>query len=138
MPNSTPEDQRREFVEGFNDTMVKIWREKMSFLNIIRTFTLYRSFQTTYTIYDSQVTQAHFSLEYRDYGDYVERGTGRETPRGNPGDIGRSKVRKPRPWRTRKYHASVFRIRDFFTESLHLDFVHIVDILSSPSAPPPP
>jgi len=47
------------------------------------------------------------------YGLWQDYGTGRETPRGNSGDIGRPKKRKRRRWFSRKYYASVMRLKEF-------------------------
>lgn len=51
--------------------------------------------------------------------------TGRETPRGNPGDIGRAKKRKKRSWFARKYYGSVMIIRDFMADNLALEFTGV-------------
>lgn len=60
--------------------------------------------------------------KFLDYGVYQDRGTGRETPRGNPGDIGRAKVRERRPWLSKKFYSSYCRIRDFFADNLGREF----------------
>jgi hypothetical protein len=61
-----------------------------------------------------------------EYGLWQDYGTGRETPRGNSGDIGRDKVRQRRRWFSRKYYASVMNLRDFFAENLGKEYQGIL------------
>lgn len=122
---SDPIESRRRYVDAFNSTLVKIWQEKLALLKIIDTGALFRSFATAYAIHDSEVTQVMMHLEFHEYGTYADRGTGRETPRGNPGDIGRAKVRRPRPWINKKYYASLYNLRDFYIQSLNQSVVAI-------------
>ena len=60
------------------------------------------------------------------YGLWQDYGTGRETPRGNSGDIGRTKVRQRRKWFSRKYYASVMNIKEFYEENIGKDFAGIM------------
>ena len=53
-------------------------------------------------------------------------GTGRETPRGNSGDLGRAKKRQRRRWFSRKYYASVMRLKEFYEENIGREFCGIV------------
>ena len=52
--------------------------------------------------------------------------TGRETPRGNPGDIGRTKRRQRRKWFSAKYYASVMRIKEFYEDNIGRSFTGIL------------
>lgn len=52
------------------------------------------------------------------YGVFVDAGTGSNTPRGNPGDIGRDNPRRRRRWFSRKHYASVMNLREFFAANL--------------------
>ena len=60
------------------------------------------------------------------YGLWQDYGTGRETPRGNSGDLGRAKKRKRRRWFSRKYYASVMRLKEFYEENLGKQFCGII------------
>ena len=64
--------------------------------------------------------------EFLEYGLWQDYGVGRETPRGNSGDIGRAKVRQRRPWFSKRYYASVLNLRDFFGENLGREFQGIM------------
>ncbi len=50
------------------------------------------------------------------YGLWQDYGTGRETPRGNSGDLGRAKKRQRRRWFSRKYYASVMNLKNIGAE----------------------
>ena len=60
------------------------------------------------------------------YGLWQNYGTGRETPRGNSGDLGRAKKRQRRRWFSRKYYASVMRLKEFYEENIGKDFAGIM------------
>jgi len=62
-------------------------------------------------------------MQYSLWQDY---GTGRETPRGNSGDIGRTKVRQRRKWFSRKYYASVMNIKEFYEDNIGHQFCGII------------
>ena len=60
------------------------------------------------------------------YGLWQDYGTGRETLRGNSGDLGRAKRRQRRRWFSRKYYASVMRLKEFYEENIGKDFAGIM------------
>ena len=60
------------------------------------------------------------------YGLWQDYGTGRETPRGNSGDLGRAKKRQRRRWFSRKYYASVMRLKEFYEENVGEAFAGIM------------
>lgn len=122
--NSTVQakQERRKYISAFNDTMIKIWKEQITLLGVIDTGMLLGSTHAISMKMDSNATEAELSQEFREYGLWQDYGVGRETPRGNSGDIGRAKKRKRRRWFSRKYFASVFNIRDFMADSLGREF----------------
>lgn len=71
-------------------------------------------------------TDVRFELAFPYYGIYVDAGTGREVPLGNPGDIGRQKVRKPKPWFSPKHYLSVMNLRDFYADNLGLRIINVM------------
>ncbi len=119
-------EARRKFVNAFNSTMVKIWKERIILLGVIDSGALYRSVVETKLIQNEDASQVMFEQEFLTYGLWQDYGTGRETPRGNPGDIGRPKVRKARRWLIPKYYASVMNLREFFCESLSLQYLAMI------------
>ena len=77
----------------------------------------------------ARLTGAEVAVHFREADARVifqNYGTGKETPRGNPGDIGRSKVRQARRWFDKKYYGSVMNLRDFLGESLSQQYIGIV------------
>lgn len=122
---------RRQYAEAFDYTMIRIWRDRLRKLRVKRSGELYDSVARNFRmIADSEATSLRFAFGFRLYGIFVERGTGRETFRGNNGDIGRPKVRRARPWMSRKYMRSVLNIRDFMAESLAMEAVNVVGSIS--------
>ena len=120
-------DERMKFVAAFNDTMVKIWKERITLLDVIDTRTLLNSpislgYKADGRLVDVQLTQA-----FREYGLWQDYGTGKEVPRGNPGDIGRTKVRQRRRWFSTKYYASFMNLKEFYAENLGKEFIGILN-----------
>lgn len=110
-------ESRRKFVSGFNSTMVKIWTERIALLEVFDSGGLYHSVRQLSSVMNADVSDFKLEQAFRTYGLWQNYGVGKETPRGNPGDIGRAKVRKPRHWFDRKYFGSVYKLRDVITDS---------------------
>ena len=62
-------------------------------------------------------------LQYRLWQD---NGTDRETPRGSSGNLSRTKKRQRRSWFSRKYYASVMRMKEFYEENIGEAFAGIM------------
>ena len=118
--------EREKYVLAFNDTMLKIWREQITLLGVIDTGRLLSSLSAMPVHADGRFYEFSLSQAFLEYGLWQDFGTGREIPRGNPGDIGRDRKRQPRPWFSRKYYASVMNIREFMAESIGEEFVGII------------
>lgn len=116
-------EARRKFVEAWNKTMIDIWQEKIFKYKIYDTGNLYRSPLALAIRADGRFYDITLSQTFLEYGIWQDLGTGREVPIGNPGDIGRDKVRQRRPWFSPKYYSSVMNLRDFYAESLGHEFV---------------
>lgn len=118
--------ERQKYVQAFNTTMLKIWREQIILLGAIDTGALYRSVVAVGMKADGKFTSISLSQKFNLYGLYVDYGTGSNTPRGNPGDIGKANARKRKRWFSRKYFASVMNIREFFADNLGKDLADTV------------
>lgn len=125
-------EERRKYVMAFNNTMVKIWREKIALLGAVDTGALYRSTVGVSMTADGKFIDITLSQAFNTYGLFVDYGTGRNTPRGNSGDIGRANGRKRKRWFSRKYFASVMNIREFFADSLGKEFCRAVSNALNP------
>lgn len=121
-------EQRRKYVLAFNATMIQIWKERIQLLGVIDTGQLLSSLNGLQVVENSEGKFLDFSLsqEFRVYGIWQDKGVGKETYRGNDGDIGRDKVRKARPWFSRKYYASLLNLRDFISDNVGLDALNII------------
>ena len=125
------QDAREKYVMAFNKTMVTIWQEQITLLGVIDTGALLHSVTALSVDADGRFVNVHLSQAFLEYGLWQDYGTGKEVPRGNGGDIGRTKVRERRQWFSRKYYASVMNIRDFYGESLGQEFCGVLsDALS--------
>lgn len=119
-------EARQKFVNAFNATMIQIWKEQITLLNVIDTGRLLRSPLTLPVRADGTFTELSLSQAFLEYGLWQDFGTGKETPRGNSGDIGREKRRKEKKWFSTKYYASVMNLKDFLAESIGEEFVGLV------------
>jgi hypothetical protein len=120
------QEEREKYVLAFNDTMIKIWQEQITLLEVIDTGQLLASPRSLPVRADGRFFEVGFSQTFLEYGLWQDYGTGKETPRGNSGDIGREKKRQRRRWFSKKYYASVMNIRDFFADNLGKEFQGII------------
>ena len=145
------QQEREKFVTAFNDTMLRIWQEQITLLGIIDTGALLASPKALPVRADGRFFEVGLSQSFLEYGLWQDYGTGRETPRkprakgelahtsaeaqpglrlrnprGNPGDLGRAKKRKRRRWFSRKYYASVMRLKEFYEENVGREFCGIM------------
>ena len=118
--------ERQKYVNAFNSTMIKIWKDQITLLNVIDTGALYRSVVALGTHADGKYYSVTLSQSFNLYGIYVDRGTGRNTPLGNGGDIGRANLRRRKQWFSRKHYASVMNIREFYADNLGKESANVV------------
>ena len=120
------QEARQKYIEAFNSTMIQIWQERITLLDVIDTSALLHSPISLPVKADGRFFEVSLSQEFLEYGLWQDYGVGKETPRGNSGDIGRKKVRKRRPWFSKKYYASVMNLRDFLGENIGKEFQGII------------
>ena len=132
MPTTAPltaaqaQDARQKYILAFNATMLEIWKERITLLEVIDTGLLLRSPLALPVKADGRFFEVTLSQAFLEYGLWQDYGVGRETPRGNSGDIGRRKVRQRRPWFSKKYYASVLNLRDFLGENIGQEFKGVI------------
>lgn len=117
---------RQKFVNAFNKTMIQIWQEQITLLDVIDTGRLLKSPISFPVTADGRFLEVSLSQAFLEYGLWQDYGTGKETPRGNTGDIGRTKRRQAKKWFSRKYYSSVMNLKDFMAESIGDEFKGIV------------
>lgn len=118
--------EREKYIKAWNETMLRIWQERITLLEVIDTGKLLASPVAMPVRADGRFVEVTLSQEFLEYGLWQDYGVGRETPRGNSGDIGRAKVRQRRPWFSKRYYASVMNLRDFFGDNLGREFQGIM------------
>ena len=116
-------EERKKFVLAFNDTMVKIWKERITLLDVIDTGTLLNSVVGVRCNADGKFLQIELSQAFRTYGIWQDRGVGKELARGNPGDIGRDKMRVAKRWFSLKYFASFYNLKEFLADNVGRQFL---------------
>lgn len=132
MPTTAPltaaqaQDARQKYILAFNATMLEIWKERITLLEVIDTGLLLRSPLALPVKADGRFFEVTLSQAFLEYGLWQDYGVGRETPRGNSGDIGRCKIRQRRPWFSKKYYASVLNLRDFLGENIGQEFQGVI------------
>ena len=130
MPTTTnhpdPQSEREKFITAFNTTMIRIWQEQITLLDVIDTGRLLQSPVSVRVQADGRFYECSLSQAFLEYGLWQDFGTGKETPRGNSGDLGRTKRRVAKKWFSRKYYASVMNLRDFMADNIGHEFVGIV------------
>ena len=119
-------EERRKWVTAFNDTMLRIWQEQITLLGVIDTGALLASPKALPLRADGRFMEVGLSQAFLEYGLWQDYGTGRETPRGNSGDLGRAKCRQRRRWFSRKYYASVMNLKEFYEENIGREFLGVV------------
>ena len=124
--HTDPQSEREKYVLAFNDTMLKIWQEQITLLDVIDTGHLLNSVKALPVRADGRFVEIGLSQLFTEYGLWQDFGTGKEIPRGNHGDIGHEKKRIAKKWFSKKYYASVMNIRDFLSENLAEEFTGIV------------
>ena len=120
------QEEREKYIKAWNETMLRIWQERITLLEVIDTGRLLASPVAMPVRADGRFVEVTLSQEFLEYGLWQDYGVGRETPRGNCGDIGRAKVRQRRPWFSKRYYASVLNLRDFFGDNLGREFQGIM------------
>ena len=120
------QEEREKYIKAWNETMLRIWQERITLLEVIDTGRLLASPVAMPVRADGRFVEVTLSQEFLEYGLWQDYGVGRETPRGNSGDLGHAKVRQRRPWFSKRYYASVLNLRDFFGENLGREFQGIM------------
>ena len=119
-------EERRKWVTAFNDTMLRIWQEQITLLDVIDTGALLASPKALPLRADGRFMELGLSQTFLEYGLWQDYGTGRETPRGNSGDLGRAKKRQRRRWFSRKYYASVMNLKEFLESNIGAEFCGVM------------
>ncbi len=119
--------EREKFVSAFNTTMIKIWRERITLLDVIDTGRLLSSPLSLGFTGDGRLMDVSLTQAFREYGLWQDYGTGKETPRGNNGDLGRPKRRQKKKWFSIKHYASYMNLKEFYQDNIGREFIGIIN-----------
>lgn len=119
-------EQRRKYIQSFNANMLKIWRERIALLGVVRTGALYNSVISFKLLSNADSSDVEFEWGFLEYGIYQDNGTGREVAVGNPGDIGRPKLRQRRRWMSKAFYSSSMNLKEFMAESVGLEAMQVI------------
>lgn len=118
--------ERQRYVKAFNDTMVQIWKEKIILLGARDTDALLNSVVGVRMDADGKFLTVELEQAFNVYGIFVNYGVGKEVYRGNPGDIGRDKIRKEKKWFSVKYYASMKNMEEFYANNVGKDLADTI------------
>ena len=82
------QQEREKYVMAFNKTMIDIWKERLTLLDVRDTDRLLHSPASLSVRHDGRFFEVQLSQEFLEYGLWQDYGVGRETPRGNSGMLG--------------------------------------------------
>lgn len=139
-------EQRKKYVEAWNETMVNIWQDRIMALgvyNIHRTPKhandphLYDQLKFFPVTSDGEYMEFTLSHQFLEYGLYQDFGTGWEKWKGNPGDykayrpgaeilIDHKKERERRKWFSPAYYRSCMNIKEFMSVSIGREFAGVI------------
>lgn len=119
-------ETREKYVRAWNEMMLDIWKERITLLDVRDTDSLLRSPLAMPVQADGRFFELSLTQHFLEYGLWQDYGVGAETPRGNSGDIGRTKIRQRRPWFSKAYYASVMNLKDFLAESVGREFQGLI------------
>ena len=75
-PHKNPEAEREKYVLAFNETMVRIWQEQITLLDVIDTGRLLKSVKALPVRADGRFIEIGLSQAFLEYGLWQDYGTG--------------------------------------------------------------
>lgn len=125
--NGTDKQREREkYIRSWNNTMINIWKDRITKLNVLDTGALYNSVVSLSLKADDKFTEITLAQAFNRYGIYVDFGVGRNTFRGNVGNLEGGNPRQRKKWFSTKYYASVMRLKEFLADNLGKDMADTV------------
>lgn len=103
---------KEQFYAAWADVVVKMWMGKIVMLDVWDEGTLYDSFRN-HVLNQSGGNVELIRFIFRQYGIYADMGVGRDTPKGNEGDIGKDKKREEKPWYSSVFYREVHKLAEF-------------------------
>lgn len=133
---------REKYVDAWNDTLLTMWREQITHLEVLDTHALLDSLTILPVKYDSDYAEMSISQEFKEYGIWQDYGVGKEVPRPDrhdaykyrekssdgryAGKLLREKIRDRRPWFSRKYFQSVMSMKEFLADHWGREYCRLI------------
>lgn len=109
-------------IEAWADVVIKMWQNKIIELNVIDKGYLLQSF-INHVVRQAGGNTEKIDFMFRKYGIFADMGVGKETKRGNSGDLSGITVtnwkgkqalkRVPKPWYSRVFFREVSKLREY-------------------------
>lgn len=100
-------------IEAWSDILIKIWRNKITELDIGNSGELFDSFTAT-VISNSGGSPARVDFAFNYYGRFVDMGVGSGVYVGNPGDV--QTKRRPKRWYSSTFISQTIKLREILAE----------------------
>ncbi|MBD5226863.1 MAG: hypothetical protein HDS67_02245 [Bacteroidales bacterium] len=120
------ETAREKYLTAFYSTMARIWKDRVMLTRAFDTGALYTSIQNGVFSVGPQALSTEMQWSFLRYGVFVDAGTGRNTWRGNGGDLGRDNTRRRKRWFSRKHFSSYMNLKEFYEENIGRDATQII------------
>lgn len=119
-------------IAAWADIVIKIWYSKIVELAVWDTGALAKSLLQELTRHSgNSIDKIEFSFLL--YGQFVDMGVGRETSKGNSGDLGFTPSRKPQPWFAKKFFGQIMKLRELLKKRYSEEISqNIIDTLRAP------
>jgi len=119
-----------QYIEAWTRMMITIWEQRLEFYEIGVTGALKNSLQME-IIRQANGDVAKINHFFLYYGQYVDRGVGKEIWRGNPGDLGFTPKREKKPWIQGKYWYSKEKLKaEMIEQTGEFYLVSLSDVLT--------
>ncbi len=101
---------RKDGLQQWANIVVKMWEEKIVALQVWDEGALYHSF-VNHVKNNAGGSVDKIDFLFSQYGIYADMGVGKETSRGNSGDVGEvNKRREPKPWYSKVFFREVMKL----------------------------
>ncbi len=111
MTQQTGTDKRAS-IRQWADVTMKMWKEKIVALQIWDEGALYHSL-VNHVMSNAGGDVSKIDFLFKQYGIYVDMGVGKETSRGNAGDLRFAKTRQPREWYSKVFFREVMKLKEY-------------------------
>jgi len=111
-------------IEAWADIVIKMWLAKIVELDVIDQGYLQASF-VNHVVHHAGGNAERIDFMFRQYGIFQDMGVGKETAKGNPGDLwdvtytnqkGKQALRRqPKPWYSKVFFREVSKLREFMS-----------------------